>query len=747
MPPHRSATAAVPQIAPPQTPQNSVVSQQPDPRFAVLPGYPFPLGATLSGDGVNFSVFSEHGQRAFVCLFDPTEPTREIARYELRERTAQVFHGLVPGVRAGALYGFRIDGPFEPSAGHRFNVNKLLIDPYARALHGELDFKGPIYGYPQGAPDGDLAFSNDDDAGAKPRSVVLADDFDWGEDRRPQVPWNETVIYEAHVRGLTIRHPDVPEELRGTYGALAHPAIVGHLKRLGVTAIELLPVHARLVDGYMVDRGLTNYWGYSPLAFFAPEQCYAAATTPGGQVAEFKSMVKALHAAGIEVILDMVFNHTGEGNQSGPTLSFRGLDNRGYYHHSPEDPRYYMEFTGCGNSLNLGALYTMKLVLDSLRYWATEMRVDGFRFDLAVTLGRMWPTFAFDRNAAFFQAVHQDPVLSTLKLIAEPWDTGDHGYQLGNFPVLWSEWNGAYRDTVRRFWKGDESQAGELGYRLTGSPDIFQAGGRRPHASINFITAHDGFTLHDLVSYDHKHNDANKEDGRDGTDDNLSWNHGAEGETDDRGIQELRERSKRNFLTTLFLSRGVPMLTAGDEMGKTQRGNNNAYCQDNEISWIDWSLDERRRALLDFTARLARLRRKEGVLREDRFFRGERIWDSRLKDLAFFRPDGTEMPAEDWQQPFLRSFAYLQGGDTLVVPDEAGRRPVGNTLLVLLNAHHEDVTFKLPHTGWGQEWELVVDTALSVPPRSATLSSDAEVSVGHRSMMVLRRPPPNPEEI
>ena len=718
-----------------------------DPRFAVLPGSPFPLGATVRDEGVNFALFSEHGLRAFVCLYDPAQPSREIARYGLLERTAQIFHGLVPNVRVGALYGFRVDGPFLPAEGQRFNVNKLLIDPYARALHGDIDFKGPIYGYPTGRPESDMAFCNHDDAAVVPKSVVQVDDFDWGGDRRPSVPWNDTIIYEAHVKGLTMRHPDVPQELRGTYAAIGHPVIISHLQRLGITAIELLPVHAKLVDGYMVDKDLTNYWGYSTLAFFAPEQRYARASTPGAQVAEFKTMVKNLHAAGIEVILDVVYNHTGEGNQTGPTLSFRGLDNVGYYHHSPQDRRYTMEFTGCGNSLNLGAVYTMKLVLDSLRYWATEMHVDGFRFDLATTLGRMWPTFAFDKNAAFFQAVHQDPALSPLKLIAEPWDTGEGGHQLGGFPVLWSEWNGAYRDAVRRFWKGDESSAGELGCRLTGSADIFQAGGRRPHASINFVTSHDGFTLHDLVSYDGKHNEANKDDNRDGSDDNRSWNHGAEGETDDQGINQLRDRTKRNFLTTLFLSRGVPMLVAGDEMGRTQGGNNNAYCQDNEISWIDWKLDDRRRALLDFTARLARLRRKEGVLREDHFFRGDRIWDSRLKDLAFFRPDGTEMPAEDWQAPFIRSFAYLLGGDTLVVPDKAGRRPMGNTLLVLLNAHHEDITFALPHLDWGQEWEVVVDTSVQVAPAAAKLGSEAKLPLRGRSMVVLRRPPPGPDEI
>ena len=725
---------------------------RPDPRFAVLPGMPLPLGATVVEGGVNFAVYSERAQRAFVCLFDAKEPGREVARYELLERTAHVFHGLVPRVQAGALYGFRVEGPFAPEEGMRFNVNKVLIDPYARALHGRVDFKGPIYGYPMGAPEGDLAFSDADDAAHVPKSVVLTDDFDWGDDRPPGVSWSDTVIYEAHVRGLTMRHPDVPEELRGTYAGLVHPAVIEHLKTIGVTAVELMPVHAKLVDGYLVDRGLTNYWGYSPLGYFAPEQSYARAKTPGGQVAEFKSMVKSLHAAGIEVILDVVYNHTGEGNHLGPTLSLRGLENLAYYHHSPEVRRYHMEFTGCGNSLNLGALYTMKLVTDSLRYWASVMHVDGFRFDLAPVLGRMWPSFAFDKNAAFFQAVHQDPVLSRLKMIAEPWDPNDGGQQLGGFPVLWSEWNARFRDTARRFWKGDGNQVRDLAYRLTGSADIFQAGGRRPHASINFLTSHDGFTLHDLVTYDHKHNEANLDDNRDGTDGNLSWNHGAEGETDDAGINQLRERTIRNLIATTFLSRGVPMLTAGDEMGRTQRGNNNAYCQDNELSWVDWNLDHRRRALLRFTTQMAALRRAEGVLREDWFFRGDHILDSRFKDLAFFRCDGAAMSDEDWRKEDLRSFAYMLGGDALVVPDRVGHRPIGDTLLMLLNAHHEEATFTLPRVGGVRSWEALIDTTVpSVEPSEAAndtaeagvqrprvLAAGARLVVAGRTLVILR---------
>lgn len=728
---------------PVQTAEPIVENAQP--RFTVLPGVPFPLGATVSDRGVNFAVYSERGTRAFVCLFDQDDHRRELARYELFERTAHVFHGLIPDVAAGALYGFRVDGPFGPDKGQRFNVNKLLIDPYARALHGPIDFKGPIYGYPIGAAEGDLAFSSDDDAQHVPKSVVLSDDFDWGDDRRPAVTWSKTVIYEAHVRGLTMRHPQVPPELRGTYAGLAHPAVIAHLKKIGITAIELMPVHAKLVDGYLTDRGLTNYWGYSPIGYFAPEQSYAYAKTPGAQVAEFKGMVKALHAAGIEVILDVVYNHTGEGNQSGPTLSLRGLENMSYYHHSTADPRYLMEFTGCGNSLNLGVLYTMKLVLDSLRYWAAVMHVDGFRFDLAPVLGRMWPTFAFDKNATFFQAVHQDPMLSRLKLIAEPWDPSTGGQQLGNFPVLWSEWNAAFRDTVRAFWKGDAGRVGQMAYRLTGSADIFQAGGRRPHASINFVTAHDGFTLHDLVSYDHKHNEANLEDNRDGVDDNLSWNHGVEGDTTDKTVRELRERSKRNMIATMFLARGVPMLSAGDEIGRTQRGNNNAYCQDNELSWVDWDLTDERKSLLEFTGRMAKMRHAAGVLHEDWFFQGEHISDSRFKDLTFFRTDGNEMSEADWKKQDMRSFAYLLGGDALVVPDRAGHRPVGDTLLMLLNGHHEEVAFHLPEVGSVRGWEMIVDTGS--PLADVRRVTDGLVNMMARSLVVLRlgpQVPPNP---
>ncbi len=712
------------------------------PLFRCQSGQPFPLGATFDGGGVNFAVFSQWGTRAFICLFDAEDPSREMARHELWEHTAHVFHGYIPGLKPGTLYGFRVDGPYAPGEGHRFNVNKLLVDPYAQAFAGEVDFRGPVFGYPLGAEDQDLAFDDRDDAASIPKAVVLGGGFDWDEDHRPETDWSDTIIYELHVKGFTMRHPAIPEPLRGTYAGLAHPAAIEHLQRLGVTAVDLLPVHEFIDDAFLIKRGLRNYWGYNTIGYFAPEQRYSSQGGRGGQVHEFKQMVKALHGAGLEVILDVVYNHTGEGNQLGPTICFRGLDNLSYYHLSPEDLRYCMESTGCGNSFNLGSLYTMRLVMDSLRYWATEMHVDGFRFDLATTLGRTWPDFSYKQWATFFQAVHQDPVLSRVKLIAEPWDTGSGGYQLGNFPILWSEWNDHYRDAIRRFWRGDQNLVGEMGYRLTGSPEVYQASGRRPHASINFATAHDGFTLHDLVSYSEKHNQENGEENRDGTNDNLSWNCGAEGETDDRDISRQRELHKRNILATLFMSQGVPMLLAGDEMGRTQCGNNNAYCQDNEISWVDWNLDERKRALLRFTQRLIALRKEEGVLRRDRWFHGEQIWDSRLKDLAWFHPDGAELPAEDWQQPFVRSLGFLLGGDSLVVPDQWGRRVVGNSLLVLLNASDQAIPFTLPRIDWGEAWETLLDTGAERDPLRVRTPAGGKVMLKPRSLAVMRRPAP-----
>jgi isoamylase len=701
----------------------------------IWPGRPYPLGATFDGAGVNFAVTSFVATRVEVCLFDPVDPRRETARLRLPENTDGVWHGYVPGLGPGTLYGLRVHGPYEPERGHRCNPHKLLVDPYARVLLGETDWREPVFGYQLGHDLADLTTCDKDSAAGTPKSVVLEDTFDWGDDRRPDRSWRETVIYEAHVRGMTMRHPDIPGPLRGTYAGFAQPAIIDHLVSLGVTAVELLPVHEAADDSFLEEKGLRNYWGYSTLAFFAPEQRYAADRTPGGPVREMKTLVKALHAAGIEVILDVVYNHTAEGNHLGPTLSLKGIDNAAYYWLMPE-ARYNLDFTGCGNSLKLSSGPALRLVVDSLRYWATEMHVDGFRFDLATVMGRTGDG-GFDANAAFFQVVNQDPVLSRLKLIAEPWDCGLGGYQVGAFPAPWREWNGKYRDTLRRFWRGDENLAGELGYRLAGSADLYR--GRRPQASINFVTCHDGFTLHDLVTYGEKHNEANGEANRDGSDDNQSWNCGVEGETDDAEIVALRERQKRNLLASLMLSTGVPMLSHGDELGRTQRGNNNGYCQDSELTWIDWELDEPRRKLLAFTRRLVRFRAEQPVLARRRHFRGAHIWNSETKDLAWFRPDGTEMTPEDWERPFTRSVAFLLGGDAIPQLDERGRRVIGDALLVLMNAHDEAVDYKVPE-GWGAEWHLVIDTTTPEAPKETVLRAGEVWALAARALAVFRQP-------
>ncbi|HLL55799.1 MAG TPA: glycogen debranching protein GlgX [Myxococcaceae bacterium] len=675
----------------------------------VRPGVPYPLGATFTGDGVNFAVASERATGMDVCIFDPEDPRKQVLRGPLLEHTQKVWHGFVPGLGPGTLYGFRAHGAYEPHRGLRFNPAKLLVDPYARAIHGKVDFKGPVYPYRKDGKEGDLALDDQDDAAFKPKSVVVENNFDWKGVGKPAIPWHRSLIYEVHVKGFTMRHPGVPPELRGTYAGFGQPAVLEHLKKLGVTAVELLPVHEASDETFLLDKGLSNFWGYSTLGYFAPDQRFARSGSRGGQVNEFKWLVKVLHEHGIEVILDVVYNHTCEGNHMGPLLSWRGLDNTSYYHLKPDEPRYYMDFTGCGNSLNAGNPLALRMVMDSLRYWAEEMQVDGFRFDLATTLAR--PRKDFDRFAPFLQMVYQDPVLSKLKLIAEPWDVSEGGYQVGGFPVPFAEWNGKYRDAIRRYWKGEDSVAAEIGYRLSGSSDLFKLSGRRPWASINFVTAHDGFTLHDLVTYDQKHNEANGEENRDGANDNNSWNHGVEGETKDLKINLLREQQKRNFLTTLFISRGVPMLLAGDELDHTQGGNNNAYCQDNGLSWIDWAVDGRRQALFEFVCKLSRLRREQPVLVQQRFASGKQIWDSGLKDLAWFRPDGSEMSKEDWQRPLLRSLGFLLGGDAIPSLDPDGRRIVGDTLLVVMNAHDEPVSFTLPAIEWGADWELLVDTA------------------------------------
>jgi len=616
----------------------------------------------------------------------------------------------LPEIRPGQLYGYRVHGLYEPEVGLRFNPAKVLIDPYAKAIAGNIDWSDALFGYRIGDPKADLSLDDRDNAGFIPKCVVVDQAFTWGGDQLLRTPWDQTVIYEVHVHGYTARHPDVPKHLRGTYAGLATPEVIEHLQQVGVTAVELLPVHHFVRDNHLIERGLTNYWGYNSIGFFAPDIRYATSSDRAHHVWEFKTMVKALHNAGIEVILDVVYNHTGEGNHLGPTLSFRGIDNASYYRLVPDHPRFYQDYTGCGNTLNVRHPRVLQLIMDSLRYWVLEMHVDGFRFDLASTLAR--ELHDVDRLSAFFDIIHQDPVLSQVKLIAEPWDLGEGGYQVGNFPAGWAEWNGRYRDAIRRYWKGDGGQVAELAYRLSGSSDLYEGGGRRPHASINFVTAHDGFTLHDLVSYNQKHNEANGEDNRDGTDDNLSWNCGVEGPTTKPSIVALRERQKRNMLATLLLSQGVPMLCSGDEMGRTQRGNNNAYCQDSEISWVDWTLNKPQQALLTFTRSLIALRQKHPVFRRRRFFQGRRIRGAEVKDLYWLRPDGKEMTDDDWAQGYVRCLGVRLAGDAMDEKDSKGRPLQDETFLVLLNAHHEPRPFTLPAHKRGVRWQPVFDTAL-----------------------------------
>ncbi|MCA9470829.1 MAG: glycogen debranching protein GlgX [Nitrospirales bacterium] len=675
----------------------------------VWPGRPYPLGATWDGEGVNFALFSENATDVDLCLFEDERQDQETHRIRIEERTDQVWHVYLPEIRPGQFYGYRVHGPYDPKAGHRFNPSKLLIDPYAKALSGVVQWSDAMYGYRQGDPEQDLSLDQRNNAGNIPKGIVIDQAFTWGGDRLLDTPWERTVIYEVHVKGLTMRHPEVREELRGTYAGLASPPIIEYLQSLGVTAIELLPVHHFVNDNFLKERGLTNYWGYNSIGFFAPDIRYSAYKDLGRKVYEFKTMVKTFHSAGIEVILDVVYNHTGEGNHLGPTLSFRGIDNASYYRLVPDDPRYYMDYTGCGNTLNVRHPRTLQLIMDSLRYWVCEMHVDGFRFDLASTLAR--ELHDVDRLSAFFDIIHQDPVLSQVKLIAEPWDLGEGGYQVGNFPPGWAEWNGIYRDDIRRYWKGDGGVLGEIAYRLSGSSDLYGRSGRQPYASINFVTAHDGFTLNDLVSYNQKHNEANQEGNRDGSDDNLSWNCGAEGRTDDPVILELREQQKRNFLATLLLSQGIPMLCGGDEIGRTQEGNNNAYCQDNELSWYDWNLTKPQQHLLEFTKLLIDLKKTHPVFRRRRFFQGRRIRGSQVKDISWFGAHGKEMTDQEWGMGF-RTIGIRLAGDAIGEKDTRGQPIIDDTFLLLLNAYHKEVPFVLPAHKKGVRWELVFDTAL-----------------------------------
>jgi isoamylase len=710
--------------------------------LTIWPGRPDPLGATWDGQGTNFAVYSQHASRVELCLFDDVYG-KETSRTTLPERTRNVWHAYLPGTGPGQLYGYRVHGRYAPREGLRFNPNKLLLDPYTRAISGVVNWKAPIYAYRKGARTEDLTRDVHNSARGMPKSIVLNPRFDWGDDRPPNVPWSETIIYETHVKGISTRHPDVPEHLRGTYLGLASEPIVEHLRSLGVNAIELLPVHHFIDDEFLLDRGLSNYWGYNSIGFFAPAARFASGDR-GEQVTEFKEMVKRLHAAGLEVFLDVVYNHTAEGNHLGPTLSFRGLGNPTYYNLMPDNPRYYRNFTGTGNSMNPANSQTLKLIADSLRYWVQEMHVDGFRFDLAITLAR--EPDAYDPGAAFFDIVHQDPVLSRVKLIAEPWDIGDFGYQVGNCPVLWSEWNGKYRDNVRKFWKGDPGQVAELAYRLSGSSDLYRLSGRGPTASINLITAHDGFTLHDLVSYNDKHNDANGENNQDGANDNNAWNSGAEGPSEDPLISDLRSRRKRSFLATLLLSQGVPMLLGGDELGRTQQGNNNAYCQDSEISWFDWDLNQEQRDLLEFTRGLIAFRKQHPILRRRRFFEGLFLPGADVKDLTWFKLDGTEMVDEQWADAECRSIAMRVAGEAIDEREARGVRISDQTLLVMLNAYHEELTFVLPEAGGEPscQWELLLNTEHATPPGPSgqTHPVSATYALAPRALAVFRRVDP-----
>jgi isoamylase len=672
-------------------------------------GYPYPLGATWLGNGVNFALFSEHATSVDLCLFDSVEAREENVRIPVTEHTDQVWHIFLPEAQPGQIYGYRVSGPYEPEIGMRFNSSKLLLDPYAKAIAGRVEWGDEMFGYVVGGEKEDLTRDFRDDAWGMPKAVVIDNAFNWDGDRKLGRPLAESIIYEVHVKGFTKLCPNVPPELRGTYAGLGSTWAIDYFKHLGVTAVELLPVHAHVDDKALVDRGLTNYWGYNTIGFFAPEAKYSGSGDRGGQVNEFKTMVRNLHAAGIEVILDVVYNHTAEGNHLGATLAFRGIDNIASYRLRTENPRFYLDFTGTGNTFNLLHPRTLQLVMDSLRYWVIEMHVDGFRFDLASTLAR--DANGVNKLHAFFEIIHQDPVLSQVKLIAEPWDVGEGGYQVGNFPVLWAEWNGKYRDAIRSFWKGDEGKIGEVAYRLTGSPDLYQHDGKRPYASINFVTSHDGFTLTDLVSYNEKHNEANGEKNHDGDNNNLSWNHGVEGPTEDPKINALRERQRRNFLTTLLISQGVPMLLGGDEFGRTQNGNNNAYCQDNELSWFHWEKwDENHKALFEFTRRLIQLRHQHPVFRRPKFFQGRRIRGSQIKDVMWFNPGGNEMSEKDWSLPLARCLGMMLSGDTIDVLAFQGEPIRDDTFLFLMNAHYETISFLLPGEE-NIEWQLLLDTA------------------------------------
>ncbi len=702
----------------------------------VWPGSPYPLGATWNGATVNFALFSEHATQVELCLFDSVHDKEESHRIAIPNQTDQVWHVALPDVRPGQLYGYRVHGPYAPEEGHRFNPSKVVLDPYAKAVGRKVRWSDEMFGYRIGDPAEDLSMDTRDNAPFAPLGVVVDPAFTWGDDRPPGIPWHKTVIYEMHVKGFTCQNPAVPDLFRGTYAGLTTAAAIDYLLDLGVTTVELLPVHHHVDDRHLVERGLSNYWGYNTLAFLAPDNRYTShPENPAESVREFKMMVRALHAAGLEVILDVVYNHTAEGSHLGPTLSFRGIDNSAYYRLVKENERYYMDYTGCGNTLNMLHPRVLQLIMDSLRYWVLEMHVDGFRFDLASTLAR--ELHEVDRLGAFFDIIHQDPVLSQVKLIAEPWDLGEGGYQVGNFPIGWTEWNGKYRDCIRRFWKGDGDTAAEFATRLCGSSDLYAHSGRSPYASINFITCHDGFSLQDLVSYNEKHNEANGEENRDGANDNLSWNCGVEGPTEDAAVMALRERQKRNFIATLFLSQGVPMLRAGDELSHTQQGNNNTYCQDSELTWLNWELTAEQHGFLHFVRRVVALWKEQPVLQRRKFFQGRPLRGAEIKDLTWYEPSGQEMSNEAWTASSLRCLGVRLAGDLIGEVDSRGRKIVGDTLLLLFNAHHEPFPFTLPDHGVNEQWELLLDT--SDPTRQDEFfPMGEEFALRERSLAVFR---------
>lgn len=701
--------------------------------YKIYPGKPYPLGAIWDGNGVNFALYADNATAVELCLFASTEDEKEFEKIKLVERTHHVWHAYLDGAKPGLLYGYRVHGPFEPQNGHRYNPNKLLIDPYAKAVAGTIAWNDALFGYNIGDPEEDLSFSEIDSAPFIPKCVVVDSNFDWEGDKPLQLPYHKSIIYETHVKGFTKLHPDIPEEIRGSYAGLAHPVTIQYLKDLGITAVELMPVHHFISDRHLQERGLTNYWGYNTIGFFAPDARYSSSGVTGEQVTEFKNMVKALHKAGIEVILDVVYNHTGEGNHMGPTLSFRGIDNASYYRLT-EDKRYYMDYTGTGNTLNANLPNVLRLMMDSLRYWILEMHVDGFRFDLASTLAR--ELHEVDRLSAFFDIIHQDPVISQVKLIAEPWDIGEGGYQVGKFPQGWAEWNGLYRDCIRDFWRGADSILGEFAARFTGSPDLYEGDYRRPTASINFITAHDGFTMNDLVSYNHKHNKANGENNQDGESHNRSWNCGHEGPSRDPAIVQLRQQQKRNLLTTLFLSQGVPMLLAGDEISRTQKGNNNAYCQDNEISWLNWKKADKE--LLQFTQKLIHFRKSHPAFRRRRWFQGQPI--KGIEDIAWFLHDGTEMSEEHWNTHFAKTLSVFLFGKGIHALGPKGEQITDDSFYLIFNAHHDALPFKLPSEKFGKTWTKVIDTSNSKIEPQGEYKAQEEITVAGRSIILLYHP-------